>query len=143
LSEALDGVGLFETEMYISRMHGGHGGAKTSSFKRFLFLKDIGDRSVAERLVAAVEGRPSSLWYLHLLQGGGAINDIAADASVFGCRDWDLACVITGVWPRNQDGAEVARAAVDWVYSVAEHLLPRTPGTLPLRTEPLASTGTG
>ena len=126
--EFVDGVGLFETEMYVSRMHGGHGGGKTSSFKRCLFLKDIGDRKVAERLVAAVEGRPSSLCYLHLLQGGGAISDIAADASAFGCRDWDFACVITGVWPRDQDGAEVARAAVEWVYRVAEHLLPISKG---------------
>ena len=29
----VDGVGLFETEMYMSEMHGGHGGGKTSSFK--------------------------------------------------------------------------------------------------------------
>jgi adenine/guanine phosphoribosyltransferase-like PRPP-binding protein len=127
-AEFVDGVGLFETDMYVSRMHGGHGGGKTSSFKRCLFLKDIGGRKVAERLVAAVEGRPSSLCYLHLLQGGGAISDIAADASAFGCRDWDFACVITGVWPRDQDGAEVARAAVEWVYSVAEHLLPISKG---------------
>ena len=68
--EFVDGVGLFETEMYVSRMHGGHGGGKTSSFKRCLFLKNIGDRKVAERLVAAVEGRLSPLCYLHLLQGG-------------------------------------------------------------------------
>ncbi|KAF3049264.1 hypothetical protein E8E11_010062 [Didymella keratinophila] len=122
--EFVNGVGLFETEMYVSRMHGGHGGGKTSSFKRCLFLKNIGDRKVAERLVAAVEDRPSPLCYLHLLHGGGAISDVAADASAFGCRDWDFACVITGVWPRDRDGTEVARAAVKWVYSVARHLLP-------------------
>ncbi|KAI8941466.1 hypothetical protein NX059_002685 [Plenodomus lindquistii] len=124
----VDCVGLFETEMYISKMHGGHGGGKTSSFKRCLFLKDIGDRRVTERLVAVVEGRPSSLCYLHLLHGGGAIRDIVADASAFGCRDWDFACVITGVWPRDQDGTGVARAAVEWVYHVAEYLLPISKG---------------
>ncbi|KAJ6125986.1 hypothetical protein N7471_010479 [Penicillium samsonianum] len=32
----VDSAGLFETEMYISRMHGGHGGSKTSSFKRLV-----------------------------------------------------------------------------------------------------------
>ena len=32
--------------------------------------------------------------------------------------------MITGVWPRDRDGTEVARAAVGWVYSVARHLLP-------------------
>lgn len=38
----VDGVGLFETEMYMSGMHGGHSSGKTSSFKRCLFLKGIG-----------------------------------------------------------------------------------------------------
>jgi len=31
--KAMDGIGLFETKMYMSRMHGGHGGGKTSLFK--------------------------------------------------------------------------------------------------------------
>ena len=35
-SKTVDGVGVFETEMYMSGMHGGHGGGKTSSFKRCL-----------------------------------------------------------------------------------------------------------
>ena len=121
--KAVDGVGLFDTEMYVSGMHGGHGGGKTSSFKRCLFLKRIGEANVADRLVAAVETRPSPLCYLHLLQGGGAVGDVAADATAFGCRDWDFACVITGVWPRDQDGTEAARSAVRWVYNVAGDLL--------------------
>ena len=41
--KAVDGVSLFEIEMYMSEMHGGHGGGKTSSFKRCLFLKHIGE----------------------------------------------------------------------------------------------------
>lgn len=126
--QMVDGVGLFETEMYMSRMHGGHASSKTSSFKRCLFLNPIGARNVAEILVAAIETRPSPLSYLHLLQGGGAIGGIPADATAFGCRDWDFACVITGVWPRDQDGTEVARAAVRWVYNVASNLLPVSSG---------------
>jgi adenine phosphoribosyltransferase len=126
--KAVDGVGLFETEMYMSGMHGGHGGGKTSSFKRCLFLKCIGVVNVADILVAAVETRPSPLCYLHLLQGGGAVGDVAADATAFGCRDWDFACVVTGVWPRDQDGTEAARAAVRWVYKVAGDLLPLSSG---------------
>ncbi|KAF2106551.1 hypothetical protein BDV96DRAFT_330047 [Lophiotrema nucula] len=126
--KAVDGVGLFETEMYMSRMHGGHGGGKTSSFKRCLFLKRIADAKVTGRLVAAVETRPSPLCYLHLLQGGGAVGDAAADATAFGCRDWDYACVITGAWPRNQDGTEAARSATQWVYDVAEGLLTLSSG---------------
>ena len=126
--KVVDGVGLFEAEMYISEMHGGHGGSKTSSFKRCLFLECIGALNVANVLVVAVETRPSPLSYLHLLQGGGAVSDVAADATAFGCRDWNFACVVTGVWPRNQDGTEVARAAVRWVYNVARDLLPLSSG---------------
>lgn len=126
--KAVDSVGLFDTEMYMSGMHGGHGGGKTSSFKRCLFLKDIGVVNIADILVAAVKTRPSSLCYLHLLQGGGVVGDVTADATAFGCRDWDFACVVTGVWPRDQDGTEAARAAVRWVYHVAGDLLPMSTG---------------
>ena len=123
-----DGVSVFETEMYVSGMHGGHGGGKTSSFKRCLFLTRIGEVEVANRLVAAVETRPSPLCYLHLLQGGGAVGDVAADATAFGCRAWDFACVITGVWPRDQDGTGAAQSAVRWVYNVAGDLLSLSSG---------------
>jgi adenine phosphoribosyltransferase len=124
----VDGVGLFEAEMYMSGMHGGHGGSRTSSFKRCLFLKDIGAPEVTNSLVTAIKTRPSPLCYLHLLQGGGAVVDVAADAAAFGCRDWDFACVVTGVWSRDQDGTEVARTAVRWVYSIAMDLLPLSSG---------------
>lgn len=126
--KTVDSVVLFDTEMYMSQMHGGHGGGKTSSFKRCLFLKHISDAEIANALVAAWATRPSPLCYLHLLQGGGAIGDIAQDATAFGCRDWDFACVITGVWPRDQDVTEAARAAVDWVYNTAQDLLPLSSG---------------
>ncbi|KAL8364725.1 hypothetical protein RB595_003826 [Gaeumannomyces hyphopodioides] len=126
--KAVDGVGAFEAEMYMSGMHGGHGGGKTSSFKRCLFLKHIGAVSIADILVAAVESRPSPLCYLHLLHGGGAVSEVGAEATAFGCRDWEFACVVTGVWPRDQDGTEAARAAVSWVYGVAMDLLPLSCG---------------
>lgn len=121
--EVADGVGLFDVEMYMSEMHGGHGGGKTSSFKRCVFLNRIGGAAVAGQLVAAIESRPTPLCYLHLVQGGGAVSDVAADATAFGCRDWDFACVITGVWPRDQDGSDTARSATQWVYDVAENLM--------------------
>lgn len=122
--KAVDGVGLYDTEMYICGMHGGHGGGKTSSFKRCVFLKDIGVNRVTDILVTAIETCPSQLCYLHLLQGGGAVSDVPVDATAFGCRDWDFACVVTGVWPRNQDETEAARAAEQWVYNVVRDLLP-------------------
>lgn len=126
-SKTADGVGLFETEMYMSEMHDGHAGGKTSSFKRCVFLKHIGSASVVNILVAAIETRPSPLCYLHLLHGGGAVR-VADDATAFGCRDWEYACVITGVWPRDLDGTTLARDAVQWVYNVATDLLPLSNG---------------
>ncbi|GAB1196526.1 hypothetical protein APSETT444_005798 [Aspergillus pseudonomiae] len=126
--DIVDGVGLFEAEMYMSQMHGGHGGCKTSAFKRCLFLKGIGAVDVANTLATAVKTRPSPFCYVHLLHGGGAVSDVAADATAFGCRDWDFACVITGVWLCEQDGIEIAQAAERWVYNVARDLLPFSSG---------------
>jgi adenine phosphoribosyltransferase/phosphomevalonate kinase len=126
--KAVDGVGLFETEFYMSGMHGGHGGGKTSSFKRCVFLKHIGAWSVTNALVAAVETRPSPLCYLHLLHGGGAACEVVDDATAFGCRDWEFACVVTGVWPRDLDGTNTAQAAVRWVYNTIRDLLPLSVG---------------
>ncbi|KAK4080200.1 CAZyme family AA7 [Trichoderma harzianum] len=126
--KVVDSVGLFDAEMYVSGMHGGHGGGKTSSFKRCLFLKDIGASDVSAILVAAIESRPTALCYLHLLQGGGAVADVVPNATAFGCRDWDFACVVTGVWPRHHDGTETAQAAIEWVYHVARTLLPLASG---------------
>lgn len=122
--KSVDSVGLFDAEMYISGMHGGHGSGKTSSFKRCIFLKEVGDMKTLDTLVGALETRPSPLSYLHLLQGGGAIADASDDTAAFGCRDWDFACVITGVWPRNQEGSKMAQDAVEWVYEVSRTLLP-------------------
>ncbi|KAK5704372.1 hypothetical protein LTR97_003390 [Elasticomyces elasticus] len=124
----VDGVGLFDTEMYISVMHGGHGGGKTSALKRCIFLKHIGSPGIVDILVAAMETRPSPYCYFHLLHGGGAVGDVADMSTAFGCRDWEYACVITGVWPRDQDGTEIADAAVQWVYKVATDLLPVSQG---------------
>jgi adenine phosphoribosyltransferase len=126
--KTVDGVSLFEAEMYVAGMHGGHSGGKTSSFKRCLFLNCIGEASVANHLLAAIENRPTPICYIHLLQGGGAVRAIAANATAFGCRDWDFACVITGVWPRDEDGTEAARSAIRWVYKTAGDLLPLSSG---------------
>ncbi|UPK94250.1 hypothetical protein LCI18_005185 [Fusarium solani-melongenae] len=127
-SKLMNGVELFDNEMYMSKMHGGHGGGKTSSFKRCIFLKSVGDVKTADILVDAVKNHPSPLCYLHLLHGGEAVSDVAETATAFGCRDWTFACVVTAIWPRDQDGTEAARAAVQWVYDVAEKLLPLSAG---------------
>ncbi|KAF1934723.1 hypothetical protein EJ02DRAFT_507382 [Clathrospora elynae] len=127
--KTVDGFGLFETEIYVYGMHGGHAGGKSSAFKRCIFLKNIGDKKIASRLVAAIKAQPSQFCYLHMIQGGGAVGDIAEEATAFGCRDWEYACVITGVWPREEgDDSELARSVKQWVYNVAEDLLPLSCG---------------
>ncbi|KAM0141012.1 hypothetical protein ACHAO1_002138 [Botrytis cinerea] len=119
----VDGVGLFETEMYMSMMHGGHSG-KTSSFKRCLFLDNIDDVQIVDILREAIQNCPTPFCYLHLLQCGGATRDNTTEASAFGCRDWEFACVITGVWPRNRTETEPVRTTIQWVYDIVKRLLP-------------------
>ncbi len=128
-SKYVDAIGLYYTEMYMSTIHGGHGGGKTSSFKRCIFFDGIEELDVADMLIAAVENRPSPLCHLHMLHGGGASSEVSADATAFGCRNWTFACVITGVWSRDQDGSPAARAVMNWVYDVAGKLLPFSAGT--------------
>lgn len=127
-SKSVDAIGLFDTEIYMSSMHGGHGGGKTSSFKRCIFFEAVGDFGVTDMLITAIENRPSPLCYLHLLHGGGAVSRVPADATAFGCRNWTFACVITGIWSRDEDGSPVARAVVNWVYDVAGKMLPFSTG---------------
>ncbi|KAJ4258207.1 hypothetical protein NW762_008354 [Fusarium torreyae] len=126
--KTVDGVGLFDTEMYIPGMHGGHGGGKTSAFKRCVFLEGIGKNTIIGILMAAIDSRPSHLCYFHLLQGGGAVGDVAEDAAAFGCRKWDFACVVTGVWPRDQNDTQLANDTVTWVYKITVELLPMSLG---------------
>ncbi|KAK8046990.1 hypothetical protein PG996_015054 [Apiospora saccharicola] len=125
----LDGVGLLSSEAYMSDIRSGHRlAAKTSAFERCMFLSYIMSPNIARALLTAVETRPSQDCYLHLLQGGGAVRNAGANTTAFGCRDWHFACVVTGAWPRHQNGTETARAAVRWVYRVVEELLPLSTG---------------
>ncbi|KAL6829735.1 hypothetical protein V8C40DRAFT_285838 [Trichoderma camerunense] len=119
--KVVDSVGLFDTEMYVAGMHGGHRGGKTSSFKRCLFLKDIGAADVSAILVTAVESCPTTLYYFYLLQGGGAVADVVPDVTSFGCRKWDFACVVTGVYYITRTLLPLARG----VYGVDLGLDPR------------------
>ncbi|TQW08302.1 phosphoribosyl transferase domain protein [Cordyceps javanica] len=148
-SKTVNAIDAYDTEMYMSSIHGGPDGRKTSSFKRCIFLKRIGQASVMDPLLAAIDTRPSSLCYLHLLHAGGAVADIASHGTAFGCRDWTFACVITGVWYRDQDASASERAAVNWVYDVANKLLPLSTGAYGAdlgpdpRDEPLAAQAFG
>ncbi|KAK3374234.1 phosphoribosyl transferase domain protein, partial [Lasiosphaeria ovina] len=125
----VDGVGVLDTGMYMGAAV--RGGVKTTSFKRCVFLKHVNASVVTRALLSAIKSRPSPLCYLHLIQGGQAIGQVAADATAFGCRDWDFACVVTGVWPRGDDDndrTDAAEAAEDWVYNAVNTLLPISQG---------------
>ncbi|QKD60828.2 uncharacterized protein FOBCDRAFT_253608 [Fusarium oxysporum Fo47] len=98
LLETVDAIELFDKEMYISKMHGGHGGGKTSAFKRCVFLKDMANTGAIKVLIPATKD------------------------------DWDLACVFTGVWPREYDGTRISNAVIHWVYRVVNELLPMSKG---------------
>ncbi|KAL8362969.1 hypothetical protein RB601_008979 [Gaeumannomyces tritici] len=120
----VDAMRLFETDMYMKLMHGGHGGNKFSAFKRCVFLKSISDKAVRNELLAALDTRPSPYCYIHLVHaGGGAVSDVEVGATAFGCRDWRFACNIAGVWQRA-DADTDADACTRWVYDVSHKLLP-------------------
>ena len=92
-----------------------------------MFLRDNGDKSTAALLVRAYDSRPSNLCYLHFLHGGGTANDVRAEDTAFGCREWTYVCVITGGWPREEDSRSAGEAK-EWVYRVANDLLPLSIG---------------
>ncbi|KNB08901.1 hypothetical protein FOXG_20089 [Fusarium oxysporum f. sp. lycopersici 4287] len=110
LLETVDAIELFDKEMYISKMHGGHGGGKTSAFKRCVFLKDMANTGAIKVLIPATKDGPTPYCYFHL------------------AHDWDFACVVTGVWPREYDGTRISDAVIHWVYRVVNELLPMSKG---------------
>ncbi|SCV47399.1 related to adenine phosphoribosyltransferase [Fusarium fujikuroi] len=123
-----DAIELFDKEMYVSKMHAGHGGGKTSAFKRCVFLKDITNPDTIKVLISATRDGPTPYCYLDLVHGGKAVRHVAPEETAFGCRDWDFACVVTGIWPREYDGTHTADTVVRWVYRVVNELLPMSKG---------------
>ncbi|KAJ5096687.1 phosphoribosyl transferase domain protein [Penicillium angulare] len=126
--ETVDSLQIFDIEMYMSTIGGGHKKGKTSSFKRCVFLRKFHTSAACEALVSGVQNRPTPLCYVHLVQGGGAVQDLAPSATAFGCRGWTYACVITGVWPREADQTELPQAVIEWTYRVTAALLPFSDG---------------
>lgn len=123
ISITVNGGTLFETEKNICEVNGGYDESKTSSFRRRLLLRVTGQEWLIRKLVKAMETCPTPQCYLHLMQGGRKVCHVEPKATAFGCRYWDFACVITGVWPREQDGTPLARSVVDWIYTVTEKFL--------------------
>ncbi|KAF5648860.1 phosphoribosyl transferase domain protein [Fusarium sp. NRRL 25303] len=126
--KTIDAVELFDKEMYVSKMHAGHGGSKTSAFKRCVFLKDIANPDTMKVLISATRDGPTPYCYLNLVHGGKAARHVAPEETAFGCRNWDFACVVTGIWPREYDGTRTADAVVRWVYRIVNELLPMSEG---------------
>ncbi|KAG7425015.1 hypothetical protein Forpi1262_v013864 [Fusarium oxysporum f. sp. raphani] len=128
LLETVDAIELFDKVMYISKMHGGHGGGKTSAFKRCVFLKDMANTGAIKVLIPATKDGPTPYCYFNLAHGGKAVRNTAPEDTAFGCIDWDFACVVTGVWPREYDGTRISDAVIHWVYRVVNELLPMSKG---------------
>lgn len=126
-ARCLNSEEMFDADLYMSGMHGSHIGS-TSSFKRCVFLKNIGMESAQKAIQLILTSQPTGLCYLHLLQGGGAIVKIAETASAVGCRDWDFACVITGVWEKQTNDPSIEAAVERWVYSAVGILTPYASG---------------
>ncbi|PVH93019.1 hypothetical protein DM02DRAFT_697746 [Periconia macrospinosa] len=124
----VDGMELFNTEAYISNLHGGHGGGKTSSFKRCLFFKHVACEDMNNILTTAMKNRPSPLCYIQILHGGAAISQINPRDTAFGCRDWQYAYVVTGVWPRHNNQTLLQETVKQWVYKLTQDLLPFSSG---------------
>ncbi|KAF5671342.1 adenine phosphoribosyltransferase [Fusarium denticulatum] len=126
--KTVDAIELFDKEIYVSKIHQGHGGGKTSAFKRCVFLKDIANLGTMKVLVSATRDAPTPYCYLNLVHGGKAVRHVAPEDSAFGCRDRDFACVVIGVWPREYDGKPIADAVIRWAYRVVNELLPMSKG---------------
>ncbi|KAJ5720724.1 uncharacterized protein N7483_008658 [Penicillium malachiteum] len=122
--EIVDGVGLFEIEKHMAELQNDQAPGKISAFKRCIFLSKEKAFHFARYLIDAFLDRATELSYIHLLHCGGQVCSIPSDITAFGCREWEYACVITGVWPREEDGTYVEQAAKAWVYRTAEGMLP-------------------
>ncbi|EWG49291.1 hypothetical protein FVEG_08863 [Fusarium verticillioides 7600] len=126
--KTVDAIELFDKEFYVSKMHQGHGGGKTSAFRRCVFLKDIANADTMKLLISATRDVPTPYCYLNLVHGGKAVRHVAPEDAAFGCRDWDFACVVTGVWPSEYDGRRISDIVIRWVYRVINELLPLSKG---------------
>ncbi|KAF2742854.1 hypothetical protein M011DRAFT_490261 [Sporormia fimetaria CBS 119925] len=118
-----DHIGLFKRQTYLSEMHESRGKAQVSSFKRCVSLGSLEQESIRKPILEAMKSPPSPLCYLHLVQGGGAVRKLHPTATAFGCRKWEHACVITGVWPREENGTKLEVSVIAWVYKLATDLL--------------------
>eukprot|EP00122_Pirum_gemmata_P006314 Pgem_evm2s5769 len=123
---------LFDRELYMlsylnpRRIEEKYENTKSNSFKRCLFLRasTCEQNNIHSLLLTLMNSAPNKLSYFHLLHaGGGKVQDVYSKNTAFGCREWDIALVITGVWPKNQDST-LYIDTVNWVYDCTNSLLP-------------------
>ncbi|KAJ5627334.1 hypothetical protein N7528_004761 [Penicillium herquei] len=126
--EILDGFELFEYEKHMAEEQESQAPGKISAFKRCVFLSKQKALHFAEYLVDAFRTRGTDLSYIHILHCGGEVCSIPSGDTAFGCREWEYAIVITGVWPREEDNTMTERAAKAWVYRTVHGLLPACHG---------------
>ncbi|KAJ6008208.1 Adenine phosphoribosyltransferase [Penicillium herquei] len=121
-------VQLFEIEKHMADLQKRQVLGKLSAFKRCVFLSKEKALRLAKYLVDAFLSRKTGISYIHILHCGGEVRSMPSSKTAFGCREWEYACVITGVWPREEDDTSVERAAKAWVYQTVYGLLPACNG---------------
>ncbi|KAJ5703552.1 hypothetical protein N7493_011477 [Penicillium malachiteum] len=126
--EILDGVQLFEFDKHMAEEQETQAPGKISAFKRCVFLSKQKTLQFAGYLIDAYRNRGTDLSYIHILHCGGEVCSIPSGDTAFGCREWEYALVITGVWPREEDNTIMERAAKAWVYQTVHGLLPSCHG---------------
>jgi len=101
-------------------------------FEKCPFLKSL-DATVAARLIEVIRSAPNSLCRIDLQHCGGALADVAPNATTFWNRDFEWNCPIIGAWigPNGESGA-----CTDWVRQTMQILAPYTVGTYSVEISP-------
>ena len=120
---------LFDSELYMTEVFattrtvvpGEDTPMKLRSIKRAIFLSESLDWSIVEGIIRS---SPTAWCYIHFMPGGKAVKRMREAA--FGCRDWEIAAVITARYP---DGSTRLMAKCEaWITEAEKKLLPFTKG---------------
>ena len=120
---------LFDKELYMTESFHPNRAArpgesppqKLHSLKRCLLLLGLSDAS-SICMTEIFYSAPTKWSYVHFLHGGGAVSRVEPTKTAFGCRDWTIAAVITGRYPKDDRNLEVATQS--WLDAAVEKLKP-------------------
>jgi hypothetical protein len=86
-----------------------------------VYAQDLSDEAIAAHLEYGPKV-PTVNSAVHLYPINGAVHDVAPDATAFGHRDANYACVIAGMWPDPADN----EANIGWVRDYYAALAPHS-----------------